>query len=1319
MRGDRDRKGARPSTRLPGGRDDPKPSDSQQKEEPVRRELRAAKIKIRDADRDKILDLVVSARIERGECVPDGRKKGSKAKSAAEGCGDDTEAASERSARTRMKERERVKRRLLRQLLSETKEDAIADARKDAIERRAVRARKEAADKESAVNGAVASESSIAECVGGLGGNDGRDTKKAAVSKIDSRTVRIQIVNASKPKSSKMIVVPRDSTTVAELVSQAVAKLGCKKKAGKQPLWCHLQKDPDKFPLLDLLLVENDEAIFFTTEPPPGPPASSSTAGVDTDNDKNDTNDHPKDMKGGAKDDTEAGGEPAEEEDTTALTEDEVLLQQERVLRGAYAARHARRSGFLAPLAPAEVEEQSRRLLERQQAGSPSMQQTGSTPEGGRGCTAEGAASAGGATVGERSREAMAEQRSRLPAFAKRAEIIQAVQGSPVVIIGGATGSGKTTQVAQYLLEDAVARGAGGGVGIVCTQPRRIAAVSVAERVAAERGEAVGDAVGYAAGNLAGGVNGGGVGAAVRQAVWRVEVTEAAQGGGRYCAKKTRVMFCTTGVLLRRFLADPDLAGVTHLILDEVHERSLHTDFLLTLLKQVLQRAAGSRGSGGPSGAPGGLRQEGLKVVLMSATVDAQLFRDYFQLASGSGSPEHSPVPVIQIEGRTFPVAVRWLDEAEYFVKTGRVAVDQEIAAHGASSARRDEDDAASGMENEGPGPERDADIDERLARTYGKSKTEVLSAPEVDPKAAIDFAFIAQLILRIASSPADPALGGTQQGRGILVFLPGTAEIDKLARLLRGSEPGKALDVLPLHGQLNVRQQRAVFETRGLHDGRPERGRRAAWEAEGTAPQPPARTRVRVVLATNIAETSLTVPGITDVIDMGQQREMRFHPVSSLQALTPVWVAHTNACQRAGRAGRICPGVCWRLFSKRFYEGKLPKQALCEMRRTPLEELVLFLAMEVLLGTSGSKRLLLTPLGFHLAHLPVDPHIGKLLLYGAILKCSSQTLTMAACLSAKSPFVRPFNASRGLEDEIRQRRETDFGPGQGNFSDHLAMCMVYSRWLGLGDHRERQEFVAWYSLSESALRMIQELRDSFATHLEAIGFPQDDSLRGSAGMDKREQPMSEDSRWMAKCSLIAALYPHVSQLQKDLATVKGGSAKGGSKGAGFHSKVKYSLVPIDSLEPCLVHPSSVNFNKLSHMRANDGWLLYHKRMKTSATFMFDTTLIGSMPLLLFGGSAAPKLSLVGKTSAVDRTLVLDGRLSFQCVCPQTAVLIKILRQELDSLFVTKVLEPEGTGVTSKCGDLLVAAMCGLLQAEGGADEGQSSKYEGSRAKKS
>eukprot|EP00854_Cymbomonas_tetramitiformis_P007103 gene7103-8474_t len=1061
MRGDRDRKGARPSTRLPGGRDDPKPSDSQQKEEPVRRELRAAKIKIRDADRDKILDLVVSARIERGECVPDGRKKGSKAKSAAEGCGDDTEAASERSARTRMKERERVKRRLLRQLLSETKEDAIADARKDAIERRAVRARKEAADKESAVNGAVASESSIAECVGGLGGNDGRDTKKAAVSKIDSRTVRIQIVNASKPKSSKMIVVPRDSTTVAELVSQAVAKLGCKKKAGKQPLWCHLQKDPDKFPLLDLLLVENDEAIFFTTEPPPGPPASSSTAGVDTDNDKNDTNDHPKDMKGGAKDDTEAGGEPAEEEDTTALTEDEVLLQQERVLRGAYAARHARRSGFLAPLAPAEVEEQSRRLLERQQAGSPSMQQTGSTPEGGRGCTAEGAASAGGATVGERSREAMAEQRSRLPAFAKRAEIIQAVQGSPVVIIGGATGSGKTTQVAQYLLEDAVARGAGGGVGIVCTQPRRIAAVSVAERVAAERGEAVGDAVGYAAGNLAGGVNGGGVGAAVRQAVWRVEVTEAAQGGGRYCAKKTRVMFCTTGVLLRRFLADPDLAGVTHLILDEVHERSLHTDFLLTLLKQ--------------------------------------LFRDYFQLASGSGSPEHSPVPVIQIEGRTFPVAVRWLDEAEYFVKTGRVAVDQEIAAHGASSARRDEDDAASGMENEGPGPERDADIDERLARTYGKSKTEVLSAPEVDPKAAIDFAFIAQLILRIASSPADPALGGTQQGRGILVFLPGTAEIDKLARLLRGSEPGKALDVLPLHGQLNVRQQRAVFETRGLHDGRPERGRRAAWEAEGTAPQPPARTRVRVVLATNIAETSLTVPGITDVIDMGQQREMRFHPVSSLQALTPVWVAHTNACQRAGRAGRICPGVCWRLFSKRFYEGKLPKQALCEMR----------------------------------------------------------------------------------------------------------------------------------------------------------------------------------------------------------------------------SKVKYSLVPIDSLEPCLVHPSSVNFNKLSHMRANDGWLLYHKRMKTSATFMFDTTLIGSMPLLLFGGSAAPKLSLVGKTSAVDRTLVLDGRLSFQCVCPQTAVLIKILRQELDSLFVTKVLEPEGTGVTSKCGDLLVAAMCGLLQAEGGADEGQSSKYEGSRAKKS
>eukprot|EP00937_MAST-01D_sp_MAST-1D-sp2_P000724 g724.t1 len=397
------------------------------------------------------------------------------------------------------------------------------------------------------------------------------------------------------------------------------------------------------------------------------------------------------------------------------------------------------------------------------------------------------------------------------------------VRHQQVCLVSGETGCGKTTQVPQFILDSFIQRGRGGECSIVCTQPRRIAAMGVAARVADERTEQVGGTVGY-----------------------QVRMDKKATSA-------TRLLFCTTGVLLRKMLNDRQLVGVTHLLVDEVHERSIETDFLLSIVRDLLPR------------------RRDLRVILMSATMQDNLFARYFGAKSATGT-----CPMIQIPGRTFPVAEHFLEDV------------LETTGYSPRRWRKAKADA-----QRWSGGER---------RSYSAQTCELMTA--IDEKAT-DYEMLGSLVSHLHA-----VRGGTG---AMLVFLPGVPEIGKAQRELERSEYSSKLWVLPLHGGLLPQEQRLVFR-------RAPGGRR------------------KVVLATNIAETSITIDDIEIVIDSGKVKEMRFDPFKQMACLAETWVSQAAATQRKGRAGRVKAGDCYKLFSRRTFQ-KMDPQQTAEIHRSRDED--------------------------------------------------------------------------------------------------------------------------------------------------------------------------------------------------------------------------------------------------------------------------------------------------------------------------------------------------------------------------------------------
>ncbi|KAI5251509.1 P-loop containing nucleoside triphosphate hydrolase protein [Aureobasidium subglaciale] len=773
--------------------------------------------------------------------------------------------------------------------------------------------------------------------------------------------------------------------------------------------------------------------------------------------------------------------------------------------------------------------------------------------------------------------------RQGLPAWKLRNTIVEAVTSSQVTIISGETGSGKSTQSVQFVLDDMIRQGLGEAANIICTQPRRISALGLADRVADERCVKVGEEVGYSI-----------------------------RGESKQKPGTTKITFVTTGVLLRRLQTSGGkqqdvvdaLADVSHVVIDEVHERSLDTDFLMVLLRDVLQ-----------------VRKD-LKLILMSATLDAEIFKSYF---AGNMS-----VSTVEIQGRTHPVQDIYLDDI--LRMTG----------------------FAGGITEEG-----DED--------GGKEPTMGAALRSVGMK--INYDLISDTVQTI-----DEQLGS--QDGGILIFLPGVAEIDRTLKTLQHLHH---IHALPLHASLQPAEQKRVF------------------------PPAPAGKR-KVICATNVAETSITIEDIVAVIDSGRVKETSFDAANGMTKLEEVWASRAACKQRRGRAGRVRAGTCYKLYTKQAESTKMAERPDPEILRVPLEQLCLsvkamgvldvpsFLARAITppstLAVSGALTTLhrmgaldgaeLTALGRHLSSIPADLRCGKLLVYGAVFGCLDACLTIASILTARSPFVSP----PARRDEAKTARLTFAPGGQG---DLLCDLRAFELWTqkraeGIPSSSLRQ----WCDvnfLSTQTLFDIQTNRRQYMSSLQEIGFLNNATSTSSS----TDHNARNNNTALIRALVAAAFSPQVARIEfpdtKYAASVSGAIALDPEA-----KTIKYFREPNAIAAPCLpgkstpsqpeqgnsrlfIHPSSTLFSSApgTNFPPSTAFLAYFSLLSTSKTFIRDLTPFNAYTLLLFSGDIA--------LDTQNRGLVVDGWIRLKGWA-RIGVLVGRLRSMLDAVLEGLVERP-------------------------------------------
>ncbi|CAM6106133.1 unnamed protein product [Calypogeia fissa] len=624
------------------------------------------------------------------------------------------------------------------------------------------------------------------------------------------------------------------------------------------------------------------------------------------------------------------------------------------------------------------------------------------------------------------------EQRQYLPIYSVRDELLQIVRENQVIVVVGETGSGKTTQMTQYLHEDG--HTTYGMIG--CTQPRRVAAMSIAKRVSDEMDCELGDKVGYA--------------------IRFEDVT----------GPNTVIKYMTDGVLLRETLREPDLDQYSVIIMDEAHERSLSTDVLFGILKKVVAR------------------RRDFKLIVTSATLNAQKFSDFF------GS-----VPVYTIPGRTFPVNIMYSKTpCEDYVEA---AVKQALSIH--------------------------------------------ISCPRGD----------------------------------ILIFMTGQDEIECCCFALqermdaletnedRTTEP---LSILPIYSQLPADLQAKIFQ-----------------KAEGGAR--------KCIVATNIAETSLTVDGILYVIDSGYSKIKVYNPRMGMDALQVFPVSRAAADQRAGRAGRTGPGTCYRLFTESAYREEMLQNPVPEIQRTNLGNVVLLLKslnienllhfdfmdpppQENILNSMYQLWVLgaldnvggLTSMGRKMVEFPLDPPLAKMLLMGEKLNCVSEVLTIVSMLSVPSVFFRP----KDRAEESDAAREKFFVPE----SDHLTLLNVYQQWKA---NQYRGDWCNDHFLHVKGLRKAREVRSQLMDILKSQKIP-----LTSCGPD-----------WDDVRKVVCSAYFHNAARLK---------------GVGEYVNTRTGM-------PCHLHPSSALYG----LGYTPDYIVYHELVLTSKEYMQCVTAVEAQWLAELG----------------------------------------------------------------------------------------------------
>ncbi|KAJ2664256.1 putative ATP-dependent RNA helicase ucp12 [Coemansia sp. RSA 1199] len=782
----------------------------------------------------------------------------------------------------------------------------------------------------------------------------------------------------------------------------------------------------------------------------------------------------------------------------------------------------------------------------------------------------------------------MQKARDALPAAAQQEHIAQLVADSRCVVVAGATGCGKTTQVPQFILDQALK--SGDYVNIVCTQPRRISAIGVAARVASERAE---DINAQRGGSL--------VGYAVR--------------GESRQSRDTRLLFCTTGVLLRMLVSTPDLESVTHVVCDEVHERSVDSDLLLVLLRQCLQR------------------NPRLRVVLMSATAQCEVFAGYFG----------SNVPVVTIPGRTFPVEDVYVED--FIAQQSSSEMHEIFGAATVGKAKAKLANAHERGDNEWL-----AHI--RKMRASGCNDTQAACVSAWDDRfgqasgaTLIDYEMIGSIINHIhTTAPMDQA---------VLVFMPGVAEIqaciDVVQRIARSAF------VLPLHAGLASGEQQRVF-------GRAPQGQR------------------KIVVATNVAETSITIEDIGFVIDSGRVREVRMDHVSRVARLITTFCSQAAAMQRRGRAGRRQRGTCYRVYTRRGQDRVMPMHTMPEILRTPLEQVCLqakdlgypdtraFLdsALDApdAVAVDGAERLLvavgacervngpLAGLGRLMAQIPLDLRLAKTLVFGAMLNVLERTLRVVAIMALDRPL---FSSSFATRDTARNSR-MQCAMGR---SDWLADLCALERSL----RSDRPDCVS--------PALVREARNNIRTLRQCV-----DQLGLAPNEPPPVMPEAEELR-VLQAVITAGLSPNIARVrvpQQKFQQVSNGTIAVDREARELafyavdetHSEHSWRSHDVHKDRRVFVHPQSTMFAETKYSSPFVAYL--GQSANGQKTFLRDVTAPGVYGVLMFG----PRVRVDHECKVV---VVGCGGLAVRA-WPRIGVLVGQLRMLLDELLRRKLDDP-------------------------------------------
>ncbi|KAK6459702.1 P-loop containing nucleoside triphosphate hydrolase protein [Scheffersomyces xylosifermentans] len=807
--------------------------------------------------------------------------------------------------------------------------------------------------------------------------------------------------------------------------------------------------------------------------------------------------------------------------------------------------------------------------------------------------------------------KASVKKRMELPAWKKKDDLVAMINSNKVTLVTGETGSGKSTQIVQFILDDMNSKGNFAGK-IMCTQPRRISTLGLADRISEERVDTVGKETGYI----------------IR--------------GENKTSKETRISFVTTGVLLRMlqsFLSAPNESSIfdelEYIFIDEVHERSVDSDFLLIILKRTLKRFPN------------------LRIILMSATISVDTFKNFFS----------SPLNHIHIEGRTFPIQDFHLDSIldaiDYTVET----------ASGITKPRADSHFFESGN---------------------------------------INYDLIAKLCLHI-----DEKLEAENNHGSILIFLPGIMEINQCISLINKVFANKSKDVwtLPLHSALSSNDQKRVFKV-------PSKGTR------------------KIVVSTNVAETSITIPDCVVVVDSGRSKTMFYDAAKNTTRLIENWCSKAEIGQRRGRSGRIQKGNCYHLYTQDT-ENKMKPQPVPEIMRTRLENLYLIVKsmgiknVEEFLKSgidapdstslATSKKFLkeigaldletenLSNLGKYLSYLPTDLQSGKLLILGCIFGCLDICLTLASISSSGSPFLNNAEARPAIK---KKRRE--FSNNQGDF---IAMANAYAEYDNLRRNGgNTKKFITENYLSYLTLNDISSTRAQYISLLKDMGFVPLGYTRKSNNDDYDLLNRNSENYAVIRAIITGSFYPQIARVQlPDPKYVK--SAVGSIAVDPEAALIRFwKNEPLNDKLPAnraRVHNSSVIFDDnsvdssisekiLEEATDEDGnldvvrarelfdltpqvpktgnallkspFVVYGKSHSTFAFFLTDITPTSTIATLLFGGKIAYNLSQ--QIEKGHTGIVLDNWLPIRTWC-KNGVLIKRLRKLVDGVIEDRLSSPQ------------------------------------------